>query len=296
MQQTDRTRETQAEILLLSVVVIWASNFPIAKYAISRLDVFVFNSIRFVVAAIVLAILFRFTSRWTPIERTDWRRLLQAGLVANVLYQVAFIVGLRMTTAGNSAVLLNTAPLWTLFFNARIHKERILPHMWTGMAFSLLGVVLIIVGSGKKLELGGNDLFGDLISLTAAVLWAFNTNLQKPLLVRYSALQLAFVMISVGATGLSMIAIPSLASLQWHSVRWTYYAAAVASGLLSIAAGNFFWSFGVKRLGPGKTSNFGNLVPVLALVIAYFALDEELSLIQMSGAAITLGGVWLARR
>ena len=296
MNQPDRSREILAEALLLAVVLIWASNFPIAKYAISRLDIFLFNGIRFVVAGLMLTMIFRARFTWTPIEKTDWPKLLRAGLVANVLYQVAFIVGLSMTTAGNSAVLLATAPLWTVFLNARIHRERIRPLIWVGMLVSLFGVVMIIIGSGKKLEFGGTELFGDLISLTAAFLWGLNTNLQKPLLARYATLQISLVMISVGAVVLTALAIPAALALDWGSVHWTYYAAAIVSGALSIALANIFWSFGVKRLGPRKTGNFSNLVPVLALVIAYFTLHEELFLIQFIGVAVTLAGVWVARR
>jgi len=296
MNQPDRSREILAEALLFAVVLIWASNFPIAKYAISRLDIFLFNGIRFVVAGLMLAMIFRARFTWTPIEKTDWPKLLRAGLVGNVLYQVAFIVGLSMTTAGNSAVLLATAPLWTVFLNARIHREKIGPLIWAGMVVSLVGVVMIIIGSGKKLEFGRAELFGDLISLAAAFLWGLNTNLQKPLLSHYATLQISLVMILVGAVVLGVIAIPAALALDWGSVHWTYYAAAIVSGALSIAIANMFWSFGVKRLGPRKTGNFSNLVPVLALVIAYFTLHEELFLVQFVGAAVTLAGVWVARR
>lgn len=295
MSEPERARDKGAEILILVVVVIWASNYPISKYGITGLDIFVFNSIRFVVAAGILGGLLFLRSRWTPLKRADWTALVRAGVVGNVLYQVAFIVGLSMTTAGNSAILLATAPLWTIFMNARLHGERILPQLWVGMAISLCGIIMIIFGSGRKVEIGTSALLGDFICLAAALLWALNTNLQKPLLVRYTALQLAFMMISVGAVGLSFIAIPAGASLSWNSVHWTYYLAAVASGALSIAAGNVIWSNGVKRLGPGRTAVFGNLIPVLAFIVSYFTLHEQLLLLQVFGAGVTILGVWLAR-
>ncbi len=296
MMQQDRNRNILSESLLFIVVIIWASNYPLAKYSIARLDIFVFNGIRYVVAAISLVIFFFARSRWTPIDRSDWPRLLRAGFVANVLYQVAFIVGLSLTTAGNSAVLLATAPLWTTFLNARIHKERIARLIWMGMICSLCGVVMIILGSGKGVEFSYGALGGDIICLAAAILWAFNTNLQKPLLSRYSASQLALIMITIGAVGLSAIALPSAISVEWETIHWTYYGAAIVSGILSIAISNVFWSYGVKKLGPGRTGNFGNLVPVLALIISYFTLNEGLLPIQFIGVAVTIAGVWIARQ
>jgi drug/metabolite transporter (DMT)-like permease len=266
------------------------------KYGIAGLDIFTFNGIRFVVAAAVLSGLVVGRRAWKQVERTDWLRLIRVGVVANVLYQVAFITGLSMTTAGNAAVLLSTAPLWTVFLSARLHRENIQPQVWVGMALSLCGVVMIIAGSGKKMEFGSSALFGDLVVVAAAMLWAFNTNMQKPLLSRYSALQLTFVMVTIGAIGLSVAAAPTALSMDWASVHWTFYLSAVTSGGLSIAAANLFWSVGVKQIGPGRTANFGNLVPVLALTISYITLNEQILLIQFIGAGVTVTGVWLAGR
>jgi len=129
MISTDRRRDIRAEILLLVAVVIWAANYPVSKFSIAQLNIFVFNGIRYVIASLVLTVFFMATQAWKPIHRSDRARLLRAGLVAHVLYQVAFIIGLSMTTAGNSAVLLATAPLWTIFIHARLRNEKILPQM-----------------------------------------------------------------------------------------------------------------------------------------------------------------------
>ncbi len=296
MTPPNRSQERQAQLLLLLVVFIWATNYPIAKFAISKLDVFLFNGIRFVVAAGVLAAMLFSSSQWVPVNKADWQKILRAGIIANVFYQSAFIIGLSLTTAGNSAVLMATSPLWTVFVNARLHKERIEPNVWVGMAISLAGVVMVIAGSGKKLEFGGHEIIGDLVCLTAAILWAFSTNLQKPLLVHYSPLHLAFIMISIGAIGLAITAIPSAVTLDWSSIGWQYWVATIISGTLSIGIANALWSHGVQRLGPGRTGIFNNFVPVVALVTSFLVLDETIYPIQFVGSAFTVAGVWLARR
>ena len=155
MTPPNRSQERQAQLLLLLVVFIWATNYPIAKFAISKLDVFLFNGIRFVVASGVLAVMFFSRSPWIPANKADWRKILRAGIIANVFYQSAFIIGLSLTTAGNSAVLMATSPLWTLFVNAKLHKEKIQPNMWLGMAISLAGVLMIIAEVAESSNLAG---------------------------------------------------------------------------------------------------------------------------------------------
>ncbi len=289
-------RRRGTERLLLAVVIIWAANYPVAKYGLEGLNQLVFNSIRFIVAAAVIAVPVARGERWIPIERRDRPKLLKAGIIASVIYQVAFVVALSMTTAGNAAILLSTSPLWTILLNARMHREKIEPMMMAGMVVSLCGIAMIIVGSGTKLAFGGMEFVGDLIALTAAALWGLNTAMQKPLLVRYSSIQLAFILVSVGAVGLTLIAIPAAVTLSWESVHWTYYLAAVASGALSIGVGNAIWSRGVKHLGPGRTAAFNNLVPVLAFIFSFLTLHEELLPVQFVGAGVTVAGVWIARK
>jgi drug/metabolite transporter (DMT)-like permease len=297
MKSAGRSENLRAELLLLLVVLIWASNYPIAKFSIRQLDIFLFNAVRYVVAAVLLLAIARTTrAGWVPVGHADRPRLMRAGFVASVLYQIAFIVGLKLTTAGNSAVLLATAPLWTIAISAWMHREPITRRVWTGMGLSLAGVVMIIVGSGRSLSVGGAEMAGDLICIAAAFLWAFNTNLQKPLLGKYSPLQLSLIMISIGAVGLTLSAVPAAVTMDWGAVEWPAWAGAIASGVFSIAVANLIWSTGVKHLGPGRTGSFGNLIPVVALIISYGALGETLAGLQVAGAAVTIFGVWFARR
>lgn len=296
MEDLRRKQEIRAEAWLLLVVLIWAANYPLAKWAISGMNVFIFNAIRFLVAALVTTSIFFSKAAWVHIDRPAWRGIVTTGLVAHVVYQVIFLYGLSMTSAGNAAVLLSTSPLWTLFINAKLHKEKIQKMIWMGMAISLAGIALIIIGSGKKIEFGGTAILGDLISLTAAMLWGLHTNLQKPLVVNYSVFQVTFLMLAVGGIGLSVVALPYAFTFPWSATPWTYYLAAISSGAVSIGVGNILWSNGVKRLGPGRTSNFNNLIPVIAFVISYLTLHEEISGIQLIGVGITIVGVWSARK
>ncbi|MDH4070707.1 MAG: DMT family transporter [Ignavibacteria bacterium] len=296
MTEQAPVRDLRAELALIVVVTLWAANFPVAKWGIEGLGVFAFNSLRYIVASLVLSVIFFARSGWTPLHREDLGKILVVSFIASLVYQMVFILGLSLTSPGNSAVLLSTAPLWIVFISSIMHKEEIRRNVWIGMAVSLCGVLLIILGSGKEVTFGSSGVAGDLITLGAAMLWGLSTNLQKPLLVRYSALQLNLIMALVGAVGLTLIAIPAMLTIEFGAVDNSYYAAGIASGALSIGVANMLWSVGVKRLGPSHAGNFGNLVPVLAFVFAWAALGEPVHLQQGIGAAVVLFGVMLARR
>lgn len=291
-----KTAERRAELLLFIVVSIWALNAPFAKYGLGGLDVWIFNGIRFAVAPLFLLGIFLSRNSWVPVLRSDWPKLIGLGLLGNFFYQIFYILGLNMTTAGNSAVLLATSPLWTALLSAWIYKGRVYPQQWLGMSISFFGIVLIIIGSGKKLAFGSEAIFGDLLSLGGAILWALNTNLLKPLLTRYSAMQISVVTIGVGGVCLIGAAVPNALAHSWSSTKPIFYAIPIISGAFSNAIAVVLFSYGIKIIGPSRTANFSNLIPVIAFVAAYLTLHEEVAVIQAVGAGVTVTGVWIARR
>lgn len=294
---TDSARQRlKAELWLFFVVLIWAANYPLAKYALAGMDPFLFNAIRYCVAALVVSVLMLVQGPPAPVAADDRSKFLRAGIVASILYQVLFIVGLAHATAGNAAVILSTSPLWTVYIQAKLHREKIPRTMLTGMALSLCGVALIILGGGTKFGFASGEFMGDIILFGAALLWGLNSNLQNPLLKTYSAIQLSFILLTIGAIGLTVIAVPVVAISGTAGKGWEYLWAAVLSGALSIGIGNVIWSFGVKTIGPGRTANFNNLVPVIAFVLSYLMLHETLTTVQLAGAGVTVLGVWIARR
>jgi drug/metabolite transporter (DMT)-like permease len=297
MQESLPDRSTRStESLLLVVVVIWAANSPLVKFGISGMEIPIFNSIRFLIAAATLIAINVTRSGWRHVTQTDWWKLIGLGVIAHVLYQFAYLYGLKNTTVGNSAIILSTSPLWTVFLNSIIYKERVPSQAWSGTSVSLLGIILIVIGTGSTVSLGGDALLGGGLSLAASLLWALSTILQTSFLKTYSATQLSVVMVSVGAFVWTLLAIPSAHDFQWGTITTGYFAAAIGSGTLSTGASNVLWARGIKNLGPRRTANFNNLVPILAFVFAYLALGEEIYPLQIVGAGITLVGVWIARR
>jgi drug/metabolite transporter (DMT)-like permease len=290
-----------AELLLVGVMLVWALNFPVTKWAIgdsarSGMDLLAFNAIRYVFAGASIAVVFFLQRRpWQRVDAGDWKRLLGLGLLAHVFYQMAFIIGLSKTTAGNSAIIVSTSPLWTVLFTALLHKERVRAGTLGAMALSLTGIVMIVAGSGKKVDWGGQAVTGDLVTLAAAMLWALNTSVQKPLVARYPSTQVALVSVGVGALVLPLVGVPAMMRMDWRALSLWHYVAAIASGTLSIGLANVVWSQAVKKIGPAQTANFNNLVPVIAFAVSYFLLKEQYKWLQVAGAALTLIGIWLAR-
>ena len=108
---TSASQRVRAEWALAAVTVCWGASFVLVKSAASQISTFLFISIRFTIAAIVLALLFhRRLGRYPNFRRTtltdyptaralhayttsgSWDRFRAAGALALVLVSPEFLV------------------------------------------------------------------------------------------------------------------------------------------------------------------------------------------------------------
>ena len=121
---TQRKSDGLTDFGLIALAAIWGVNFSIVKVALNELEPLAFNALRFPLAAVALGwIVFRGTEDLMP-QREDVPRILLLGLIGNVLYQLAFIIGLDWTYAGNASLLLATTPVWTVILSAAAGHEQ----------------------------------------------------------------------------------------------------------------------------------------------------------------------------
>jgi drug/metabolite transporter (DMT)-like permease len=59
----------------------------------------------------------------------------------------------------------------------------------------------------------------------------------------------------------------------------------------------FVWYYeGIKKIGPMKASLFINFVPISAVVMAFFILDEPITLSLLIGTLLVCSGVYLTNK
>lgn len=285
-------RRLDAGMLLL--VAIWGLNFPVVKGAFADLPPLVFNGLRFASAGVLLALILRVMEGPWAIPRSDLPGLALLGLVGHAGYQSLFITGLAWTTAGNSSLILAMVPLFVGVLGAALRLERPTPRMWTGLVAAFGGLVILIAGRGG-IALGLSTVAGDLLILGAALCWATYTVLARPFLARVSPLRLTTVTLLLGLPVILATALPGLRRLDWRAVGAGAWGALAFSSVFAVAVSYPIWYASVQAVGSTRTAAFSNLIPVVALLSARVLLGEPLGWGQVLGAAVVLGGVWMAR-
>ncbi len=239
------------------------------------------------------------------VESEDLGSLIALGILANTIYQVAFIEGLARSRASTAALILATTPMVVALLGAVRGQERVTGRMALGIGLSFLGIILIVSGDWSRLrapraflEVDGpsrETAFGDLLLLVATVCWSFYTIEVKRHVYRYGALKSTLLTMISGTIPLVLLALPVLREQSWATIRPRAWMALFFSALGAIVFCFIAWNYGLKRLGSTRTAIYSNMSPAIALLVAWLGLNERPSLEQLSGAAVILLGIFLAR-
>ena len=302
------------EAALLLTVVVWGVNFAVIKLALAELHPYVVNALRFAVSAVALGLAHWATSRpepqpggaagasrfWLPMRVAPWR-IVGLGLLGYVGYQVCFILGVDLTTAGSAGLIIGSAPALTALFARLFEIERLSAAAWVGLTISLAGMAVVILfgphGPGETLAEGQRVVWGNLLMGLAAVLWSLYTVVSRPVMDSgASPTGAAFFGVLVALPFLFAFGLSEAGGIDWRAVTPTAWGALVFSGGLSTGLAYAVWNEAVKAVGPSHTAAFTNLVPFLAVASGALMLGEPVTPAQVAGGALIVGGLVLMRR
>jgi drug/metabolite transporter (DMT)-like permease len=287
----DARRVAEAGALL--VMVAWAANFVIVKSAIASAPPIGFAFIRFLLAGLVLLAILRWREGSVGIPRGVVVRLAILGALGFGVYQVLWATALTVTTAGTSALIIATTPIWTVLVCVAMRTEAPSRARFLGVAVGFAGVALVVAARG--LDLGGAGV-ADLVTLGAAICWGSYLALSAPLLATVSPLRLTTWAILFGT---AVLAIPGSVELAVAGPAWVDAAtiAAIAySGIVAGGLANVLIFRAIAVVGPSRVANLQLLVPALTVLLAAVILGEPVLVGQVLGGVVIVTGILIARR
>jgi drug/metabolite transporter (DMT)-like permease len=281
------------DVLLFAMAVIWGVNFVVVKYATHIFNPVAFTGLRVGTAATFL-VAFAYARGGFTLSRHDVIRLLFLGVIGNGLYQLFFVHGVARTRAGNASLIVGAAPAFIALVARARGLERVKRMTLAGIALSVIGVSLVIVGSASPTN-GETTLLGSVLVFLGVLCWTAYTIMLQPYTKRVDVVQLAAVTMVGGAVPLLIASMPALVATDWSSVGAGGWLALFYSSVISMGVAYFFWYRGLRVLGPTRTAVYSNLQPIVALVAAWAFLGEIPTIFQGVGAVTIIAGVFLTR-
>lgn len=280
--------------LLLLMALIWGVNFSVVKYGTQVFTPLAFAGLRVGLAAAVLLAVASTRKKRRP-NRKEILALIGLGMIGNGLYQILFVEGIARTRVGNAALIVAAAPAFIAIASWLGGVERVNRKVVAGIALSLCGVALVVLGSTRAAS-GETTLLGTLLVFSGTLCWTVFTVLLQPYARRLDPIHLsAFTML--GGTLPMLVATPrALIATDWSQVGAPAWIAILYASVLSMGVAYIIWYRGLRVLGPTRTAMYGNLQPVIAILVAWIFLSEAPTIWQGVGTGTIMSGLFLTRR
>lgn len=288
------------DLLLLLMALIWGVNYTSVKFATSVLEPLAFNGVRVTLAALALVVvaqvatgIFELEAGW-PNARDAWMLVL-LGTLGNGVYQILFVEGIARTRAGDAALLISATPAFIAIMG-RLRGSEHVPRRWiVGIALSVLGMALVIIGTTGSTQEQRATLLGDSLLFLSALCWSVYTVYLQPYTHRVGGIHLSALTMIGGMVPLLIVAMPQIIATHWSALPLLAWGSITYSGLFALVIAYLFFYNGVRVLGPTRTAMYSNLQPIFALAVAWLLLGESITPWQIAGAISIISGLLLTR-
>ena len=246
-------------------------------------------------ATALLWIIFLLKPHKLTIKKWHYKRFFWCAILGITVNQLLFIKGLSLTHSIHASLLMLTTPIIITVIAAWILKEKLTKNKILGLSLGIIGAFALII-SRKTADKGLNVLYGDVLIIINAICYSYYFILVKPLMKRYSPLDVLRVCFTLG----TIIALPFCWS-DFSAIPWVEYDAKSILILLTIVVGGTFLAYlfniyGIKHLGASVSGAYIYSQPVFATIISMVFMGETIDLTKILAAVSIFAGVYLATK
>lgn len=266
---------------------IW---FKIAYLGYNPITVVIF---RLAISAVLITIIAAFLKRLQKPSKRDFGLFVLMAFFEPFVYFLGESYGLKYVSSTVAAVIVATIPLISPVFAWYFFKERLKWMNIAGLAFSFLGVGLVVLNGSFKFDVSPLGVGLEFIAVLAAI--AYSLVLRK-LVSRYNTLSIIAYQNIIGVV--LFLPVWLLVDFNDFISRPFHPEAFRAIILLAVFASTLafvFFTQSIRQIGVNRSNSFINLIPVFVAILSYFILKEALIAQQIIGILIVVAGLFLAQ-
>ena len=278
-------------LAFFSIYVIWGSTYLLNKIAVTELPPFMLASIRFVTAGILIFAISRAMGKKLRITRPQFFNTVIAGFLFLAFGNGVVVWALRFVDSGFAALVISAQPLVVLLFMRIFEGKKILPMSMVGVALGLIGIYLLV--SQKEVTSQENSILGIIMIFTCLLSWSYGSLfVGKANLPTNHFVNTGYQMFTAGI----ILGIWSLIFKESWSGPLSWSLEVQLSMLLLILFGSIvaFTAFNylLKVVSPEKVATSTYVNPVIAMILGWYFLDEQITTQSAIAAAVLLTGVY----
>ena len=294
------SKKMRANLLLLLTAIIWGSAFVAQDVAADVIEPLTFNAIRMALAALAMlpsvwlmdrkAIRNETGMAWKQLDRSGRKTLLIGGVCCGTMLALGSAfqqLGMTMGTGAGKAGFITAlyivlVPLMGLFWRKRVGKA-----VWLAVCLSVLGLYFLCVQGSFTITAADGVLMLCALCYTGHILVVDHFS-HRTECVKLSCLQFAVTSL-LCALGAMLTEHPT-----WEAVQACVFPL-VYAGVLSGAVGYTFQTLAQRDAEPTVASLLMSLESVFAVLTGWIILGDALSLRELLGCLLMMGGIVLAQ-
>ena len=287
-----KTRNTTLIVLaFFAIYVIWGSTYLLNKIAVLELPPFMLASFRFTTAGLLIFLLAKLMGIDLKVSRKQLWNTILAGFLFLSFGNGVVVWALRFVDTGFAALEISSQPLIILLMMRVLEGKKIRPMSVIGVIFGIIGIYLLV--SQKEIIAKENSILGMIMILACMLSWGYGSLfVAKADLPKNYFVNTGYQMFTGGII-LAMMSVGF--SEEWSAPQdWSFNVQVVMVLLVIFGSILAFTSFNylLKVVSPEKVATSTYVNPIVAMLLGWYFLKEEVSVQSILAAVILLTGVY----
>lgn len=272
------------------VCIVWGTTYLAIRIAVTTMTPFLLTGARFLFGGVVLFIIAKLHGDTIPRDRRVLGDVILCGVLMVAIGNLSVIWAEQWVPSGMAALFVGTAPFWATVIELLRGSERFELRRGIGMLIGFAGVALLVTPGGAGAAFDSRFVIGALAIQLGCIAWQYGTIRGKYSLMSIPPLMSsALQMLSGGLVTLLVgLAIGELP--RFHSTPRTFAALAYLALFGSVLAYTAY-VYVARHLRTTTLSLYAYVNPVVAVILGWLVLHEQLTWVSITAMVIILGGV-----
>lgn len=279
---------------LITMAFLYAGGFIAGKVAVEQSGPFTIAFIRFFISTSILFALVIHAERKLTLNRDMLCTAIGAAFLGIFCYNYLFLTGVKYIDAARGAVIVSMVPIVVGLASVIFLNEKHNFFKGVGIILSLIGAWTVITRGDIQQIWNSTIGRGEWCMMGCVVCAVAFTFLSKRMLRHTSPLM---TMACISGIGTMLVLMPAIYEMYSGLFRPMNHSFALSMMYLAIGPsviGVVFYYQAMNTVGASRATQYMNLMPVFAVILAVIFLDEQLTGSLVVGGGLVTTGLYLS--
>lgn len=290
--QKNLHRNTSLIILaFFSIYVIWGSTYLLNKIAVTELPPFMLASIRFITAGTIIFVIAKLLGLSLKVTKKQLLNSTIAGFLFLTFGNGLVVWALKYVDSGFAALEISAQPLVVLILMRLFQGKKIKTMSVLGVILGIIGIYLLVsqnqIVSKEGSVLGMIMIFACMVSWASGSLFVGKADLPSNFFINtgYQMLTGGFMLLVASVIFGETWSLPTTWS---EKVQWSMLILVLFGSIVAFTSFNYL----LRMVSPEKVATSTYVNPIIALILGWYFLNEQITTQSIVAAIVLLTGVY----